>query len=141
MSTRIAAKGAIVKWALTATPTNVLPGVREVGITIGSRPMIDATAHDDSTTKSMVAAVLRDTNAVDVKLAYDPANAGHEAVRAAQAGGTLHYVTVVLPDVGAAEWAMSGYWTDFSVPALNPDTGLLEATAKFKAIAADTFTQ
>jgi hypothetical protein len=36
---------------------------------------------------------------------------------------------------------MSGYWTDLGVPSLNPDTGLMECTLKFKAVTVDTFTQ
>lgn len=141
MSTRIASKGAIAKYAATATPTNVIPGTRLVAIVVGGRPMIDATCHDSSTTKEYVAAPLRDTVGVDITIAHDPANSHHEAIRAAMAAGTLHYLTVVLPDIGAAEWAMSGYWTDFGVPALNPDTGLMEAVIKFKAAGVETFTQ
>lgn len=141
MSTRIASKGATAKYAATATPTNVIPGVRQVAITIGSRPLIDATCHDSTTTKDYVSAPLRDTVGIDITIAHDPANTHHEAIRAAMAAGTLHYLAIVLPDAGAAQWEVSGYWTDFGVPALNPDTGLMEAVLKFKAIAAETFTQ
>lgn len=141
MSTRIASKGAIAKYAATATPTNVIAGTRSVAITIGDRPMIDATCHDDSDTKNYIPAPLRDTVSVDITIAHDPADTGHEAIRAAHAAGTLHYLTIVLPDAGAAEWALSGYWTSFGVPALNPDTGLMECSLKFKAAGAETFTQ
>jgi hypothetical protein len=141
MSTRIASKGAIVKYAATATPTNVIPGVRSVATTIGSRAMIDATCHDDSSTKNLIPAPLRDTVSLDITIAHDPANAHHEAIRAAHIAGTLHYVAVVLPDAGAAQWEVSGYWTDFGLPALNPDTGLMECVLKFKANAVETFTQ
>lgn len=141
MSTRIASKGAIVKYALTATPTNTIPGIRQVSFATGARPMIDATGHDDTSTKNFIPAPLRETVEADITIAYDPANVAHEAIRAAHIAATLHYVAIVLPDVGAAQWEQSGYWTEFSVPSLNPDTGLLECSLKFKAVAAETFTQ
>lgn len=141
MSTRIASKGAIAKYATTSAPTNVIAGVRSVAITIGSRPMIDATGHDDTSTKNYIPAPLRDTIDVEITVAHDPANAGHEAIRAAHAAGTLHYLVIVLPDAGAAQWEASGYWTEFGVPSMNPDTGLLECTLKFKSNAVETFTQ
>jgi hypothetical protein len=93
MSTRIASKGAIAKYAATATPTNVIPGVRSVAVTVGSRAVIDSTCHDSTTTKEYIPAPLRDTNSVDITVAHDPANSHHEAIRAAHAAGTLHYLT------------------------------------------------
>jgi hypothetical protein len=141
MSTRIAAKGAIIKHAATATPTVVLAGVRSVAITTGSRQMINATCHDSSAVMDFIPAPLRDTDSLDVTLAYDPADTGHEAIRAVKDAGTLYYLTLILPDSGAASWAQSGYVTSFSVPALNPETGILEATFSFKASAAATFSQ
>lgn len=141
MSLRIAAKGAIIKYAITATPTVVLGGVKTVALTVGARGMLNATAHDSVATFDYVVAPLRDTNELDVTLEYDPADVGHEAIRGYHAAGTLAYITLILPDVGAAAWAMSGHIMAFSVPALNPETGVLEATFKFKAIGADVFTQ
>lgn len=138
---KIAAKGAIVKTGAAATPTTNLTQVRSVALTIGERPMIDSTTHDSVTTKDYIPSPLRDTNQVEITIAYDPADATHEAVRAAHAAGTKWYFTVILPDAGAAQWAMSGFITNFSVPALNPDTGLIESTITYRADTVDTFTQ
>lgn len=141
MSTRISTKGTVIKHGASATPTTTLAGVRSITPGDGLRELIDATCHDSSTTKEYIKAPLRDTFSLSITLAYDPADTGHEAIRAAHAAGTLYYLTMVLPDAGAAQWELSGYLTGFSVGALNPTTGLLEATVAYKAIAAETFTQ
>lgn len=141
MSTRIATKGAVVKHGSSATPTTTLAGVRSVELIGGTREMIDATCHDSSTTKEYIPAPLRDTLGLRVTLAHDPADTGHEALRAAWAAATLYYLTLILPDTGAAQWALSGYITDFLPAQLNPDTGLLEAVFTYKANAVETFTQ
>lgn len=138
---KIAAKGAIVKTGSSATPTTNLAQVRSVALTVGERPMIDSTTHDSASTKDYIAAPLRDTNQLEIVIAYDPAAATHEEIRAAHAAGTKWYFTLVLPDAGAAQWAMSGFITGFSVPALNPDTGLIESTITYRADTVDTFTQ
>jgi hypothetical protein len=83
---------------------------------------------------------LRDSCSLDITIEYDPANTGHEAVRAAHAAGTLYYFTLVLPDAGTAQWALSGYITSFNIPTMSVN-GSLKATIGFKAITADTFTQ
>lgn len=138
---KIAAKGAVVKSGSAATPTTSLTQVKSVSLTIGAREMLGATTHDSATTKDYLASPLRDTNGVEIELIYDPSDATHEAVRAAHAAGTLWYFTLVLPDAGTAQWAMSGYITDFSVPSLDPETGVVTSTLSYKANAVDTFTQ
>lgn len=141
MSTKIAAKGAIGKYAATATPTNVIGGLLEIALTIGDRGLIPATTHDSATTKDYIPEPLRDTNEVTLKIMYDPADTTHELMRSHHAAGTKGYLTVVLPDAGAAQWAMSGYILKFGVPTLNPETGRLEADIVYKADTVDTFTQ
>lgn len=141
MSTRIATKGAVIKHGASATPTTSLAGIRAITVGDGQRSMIEGTCHDDSTTKSYLKAPLRDTDSLSVTLAYDPADSGHEAVRAAYAAGTTYYLTLILPDAGTAQWEQVGIITSFVVGQLNPDTGLLEATFTYKATSAATFTQ
>jgi hypothetical protein len=46
-----------------------------------------------------------------------------------------------MPDSGAAQFDLTGYYTKMSVPAMNPETGALEATLSYKAISAETYTQ
>lgn len=138
---KIVAKGAIVKFGLTATPTTTFPQLKIVALEGGEREMLDATTHDSASTFEYIAAALRDTRGLPMEFLYDPANATHEQMRAAQEAGTLVYCTLILPDAGAAQWAMSGYLTRFNVGNLEPKSGLLEASAAFKAIGAETFTQ
>ncbi len=140
MASKFAAKGAILKYAATATPTTTVDNLLEVSVTIGDRGMINTTTHGSSTTKDYMAEPLRDTNEVSGKIIYDPADTIHELMRLHQSAGTLGYMTIVLPDTGAAQWAMSGNLTRFSVPTLNPETGKLESDFTFKAVTVDTFT-
>lgn len=138
---KIAAKGVIAKYAATATPTTAIAQLLELSLNIGDRGMINATTHDSTTTKDYIVEPLRDTNEVSGKICYDPANTVHELMRNHNASGTKGYLTVILPDAGAAQWDMSGYITRFGIPTLNPETGKLEADFTFKADTVDTFTQ
>ena len=141
MSTRIATKGSIIKHGASTTPTTVLAGVLAITPGFGERAMIKATAHDDTVTDKYIPRPLRETDTLAIEIAYDPADTGHEAIRAAYAANTTYYFTLVLPDAGAAEWAWVGNLTNFAVGALDPDTGLLKATISYKATGVATFTQ
>ena len=140
MSTRIATKGVVIKHAATATPTVTLAGVRSVQVNGGERGVIESTCHD-STTREYISAPLADTFGLTITVAHDPADAGHEAIRAAQAAGTLYYFTLILPDAGTAQWAFSGYLTGFTPASLSPADGLMECSFTYKANAVATFTQ
>lgn len=137
---KYSAKGCQVKHGTSANPTDVLAQVESVGFTQGDRELLDVTTHDSSTTKQYVDSGLRETSEVSINLLYDPADAGHEALRAAEANGTVYYITVILPDAGAAQWAAVGYVTGFNVPDRSPGDPLT-ATVTFKARSAETFTQ
>jgi hypothetical protein len=138
---KYAAKGTLVKSGSSASPSTNLANVKGVTLNVGEREMLNTTTHDDTTTKSYISAPLRDTNSLEIEVLYDPAAATHEEVRAAHAAGTKWYFTVVLPDAGAAQWALGGYITAFSLGGLDPETGLVQATISYKADGADTFTQ
>lgn len=133
------AKGVIVKAALTATPTTVVSQMADVSFDLGSRTLIDTTTHDSSVTKDYIDGGLRDTASLDISCLYDPADAVHEIIRAAHAAGTLVYVTLVLPDTGAATFVTSGFIQDFSVPGIGTSAEL-KMNFKFKAAGAETFT-
>lgn len=137
---KYAAKGAVVKTGASATPTASLVNVKSVSITVGDREMINVTTHDSATTKDYIAAPLRDTNSLQIELLYDPTATTHEELRAAHAAGTKWYFTVVLPDAGSAQWALSGYLTSFSIGSLDPETGAVTASIAYKADTVDTFT-
>lgn len=140
MSAKTAAFGVQIKAGSSATPTNVVGGVKDVAFNGGDREMIPTTTHDSTVVKSYIPHPLRDVRSLTVTLAYDPADTNHERMRAAHAAGTLEYQTLILPDVGAAQWALSGYITKFTLPTLGTD-GELECAYEFMCTAAETFTQ
>lgn len=140
MSTKIANKGHIIKSGSSATPTVTLPGVVDVSPTGGERDMIPASTHDTSAVEENIPSPLRKARGLSIKIDYDPADTAHEAVRAAHAAVTPWYFTHILPDAGAAQFAMVGIITKFTV---GPGTieGLLSAEIEFLATAAEAFTQ
>lgn len=140
MSARIPAFGVTLKAAATATPTVVIPGMKDLAFAGGDREMIEGTTHDNTVTKTYVPHPLRDVRSLSFTIVYDPADTVHERIRAAHAAGTLEYITAVLPDAGSAQWAMSGYYTKFTLPSMGTD-GLLESQLEFMAVSAETFTQ
>lgn len=132
-------KGVIVKAALTATPTTVVSQMADVSFDLGARALVETTTHDSSVTKDYTDSGLRDTVELDISCEYDPADAIHEIIRAAQAAGTLVYMSIVLPDTGAATWSMSGYITTFAIPSMGTG-GSLKMNFKFKAAGSDSYT-
>jgi hypothetical protein len=139
MSVKYAAKGAVIKVAATATPTNVVDGVKEISIIGGEREMIDVTNHGSTVTKSTIPHPLRDLRGIELVIFYDPADTQHERMRAAFEAVTREYMTLVLPDTGAAQHAFTGYYTKFSTPSIGQDGGL-EVACTFMADAAEVFT-
>lgn len=133
------AKGVVIKAALTATPTTLLSQEADVSFNVGDRSLIDVTTHDSVTTKDYIDSGLKDTAEIDVTCEWDPAGAVHEIIRAAHAVGTLVYLTLVLPDNGAATYAMSGTVLSFNVPGLGTGSSL-KMQFKFKAHSVETFT-
>ena len=133
------AKGVIVKYAATATPTTEVVNKAEVGIEDGERELIDSTTHENTTTKSYVDSGLRDTLGIPLRLLLDPADTIHELMRSHWAAGTLGYLTIVLPDTGAATWSGSGYITSYQVEGMTPK-GELAVRIRFKYASAETFT-
>jgi len=140
MAVKYSAKGSILKSGSTAAPTTSLASVKSIGFNIGARALIDATTHDNSGTKAYVDSGLKDTSELQLNLLADPDDTAHEAVRAAHAAGTPWYFTLVLPNSGAAQWALLGIILEMSIPQLNVD-GLLEYSVRYKATAGETFTQ
>lgn len=140
MAVKIAAKGSLLKSGASATPTVTLGSVRSIGFNPGARKLIDSTTHDNSGTMSYVDSGLKDTADLKATVLMDPADTAHEAIRAAQAAGTPWYFTLVLPDTGAAQWALLGIILELTIPTLNVD-GLLEMEITYKATAGETYTQ
>ena len=139
MSIKYAAKGVKIKAGAAPAPTTEVPGIKEAGLIGGGREMIDTTNHGSIATKEQIPEPLRAVRGIEVTLFFDPADTEHARILAAYTAGTLEYQTFVLPDAGAAEFTMSGYITEFTVPTLGT-TGALEAKYTFMAAGADTFT-
>lgn len=140
MAVKMSAKGVMLKSGSAIHPSTVLGSLKSLVMDIGDRQLLDTTTHDNTSTKSYVDSGLKDTVSLDITVLADPGDTAHEALRAAHAAGTPWYLSVVTPDVGAALWEMLGIILNMSVPAMNTD-GLLEYTIKYKATAAETYTQ
>lgn len=138
---KFTSKGVLVKTGSSATPTTNLPGVKSVSVNLGDRELINTTAHDDTVTKSFLAAPLRDTVSAEIELFFDPTNSEHDALVDAHLAGTKWYFTIVFPDTGTAQVALAGYITGMSVPSLDPESGALMVTLSYKADSAETYTQ
>lgn len=138
MSVKYAAKGVVIKAGVAATPTTVIPGLKEAGLIGGGRDMIDTTNHGSTGTKEQIAEPLRAPRGIEATLFFDPADAEHARLLGVYESGALEYQTFVLPDAGAATFAMSGYITEFTVPTLGT-TGALESKFTFTAAGAETF--
>lgn len=139
MATKTAAKGWVAKYAATATPITTIDNVRSVRPAGGSREMLNATTHGSTTTKQYIPANLRDTNEVMLRYIYDPADTIHELVRSHWSAGTKGYLTLVAPDTGQANFIHAGYWTSWEIVDQDPENGLLEVEATFKADDVDSF--
>lgn len=139
MSGAFAAIGGIVKVGASATPTAVLDGIKELKPGGGERGTIDTTVVGSTVTEKFIPKPLRAVRTLDFTLLYDPADTQHERIRAAAEAATLEYITVIMPDAGAAQWAYSGYYMNWTPPTLNTD-GALEVTFSFMATGAEVFT-
>lgn len=132
--------GTAVKHGTTAAPTVVLGQLKSVSFNPGARTLVDVTTHDNTVSKSYIDSGLRDTAELDMVIELGSEDTGHEAVRAAQANGTLYYFTLVLTSGTPSIWALSGYILDASIPTMGTN-GDLMMNIKFKAIGAGTYTQ
>lgn len=140
MAVKTPTKGISVKHGTSATPTDVLANVKTVRVKPGIREMIKSTDHAATNTDSYVPRPIRDTADAEIVIFWDPDDTGHEAVRAAHAAGTKYYFTTVFPNVGASQYALAGYITDFSPGEFDTETGLMEATIVFKCDGVEAFT-
>jgi len=141
MSTKIANRLHVLKGGLTATPTEVVPGIIELTPTGGERDMIPTTTLDTTVVETAIPDTLRKGRGLTIKIAYDPADTKHEEMRAAYAAGTPYYFTHVLPDAGAAQFAMLGTITKFLPGPGTTNPKMLEADIEFMCHGAEVFTQ
>ncbi len=135
----ISANGMILKFATTATPTPVVTEVTGVGFDPGKLTLIDVTAHGASQ-ESKVNSGIRGLPTLPFDINYKPGDTVHEALRAAHAAQTLCYLTLILPDAGAAQYDLTGHVTSFEIPKSAPKDSLKREVV-FEATTGETFTQ
>lgn len=139
MSTKIKAKGVVIKYGDTASPTTTIPQLAEVTFDNGQWDRAETTTHDTSGLTKTYVTTLKEPSSVDVRVFLDPADTAHAWLISAADGGGDKYLTVILPDAGTAQWALTGNVTNLKTSALTPG-GLIEASFTFAGNAAHTFT-
>lgn len=141
MSVKTPTKGIAVKHGSSASPTTNLDNVKTVRVKPGALQLIKSTDHAQASVDSYVPRPLRDSADAEIVIFWDPDDSGHEGVRAAHAARTKYYFTPVFPNVGASQYALAGYITDFVPGEFDVETGLMEATIVFKCDSVETYTQ
>lgn len=134
------AKGAVFKWGAANPPTTVIGQAGDSTIELGERAgLLDVTTHDNSTgTFDKLDAGFKEPFKFSGELLWDPADATHEILRAAQDAGTAGYLLVILPDAGAAQWIVPSRITSIGLPL--PVNGKLMANVVIDGTGASTFT-
>ena len=136
---KIKAKGVILKYGDTVTPTTTIPQHAEVTFDNGSWDRAETTTHDTSGSTKTYSSTLKEPSSVDVRILLDPADTAHAWLIGAADSGADKYLTLILPDAGAAQWALLGNVTSLKIGALTPG-GLIEASFTFSSSAAHTYT-
>lgn len=139
---KIKSKGLVLKFETANPPTVVIAQLGDGTLNLGERSgALDVTSHDNSTGElDKLDDGFKEPFSFDGELFLDPANSGHEAIRAAHASpaGTER-ATVILPDTGAAQWTGPVRVKSFTIPV--PVKGVLKANISIEGMGAATFTQ
>lgn len=125
-----------------ATPTEVfatVAQVQEVKWSGYARKVVDSYVLGQSYPERMLGP--HDPQSVELKLLWDPADTSHEAMRTRLLAGTLHNYRIVLPDPGAYQVQVRGFFTKFEIDALTAEGGELVVNATLELTALPTVTQ
>lgn len=133
------AKGVVVKYGDSASPSTTIPQLAEVSFDSGQWDRVETTTHDTSGNTKTYTPTMKEPASVDIRVMLDPADTAHAWLIAASSSGVDKYVTLVLPDAGNAEFALTGNVTGLALGSLTP-SGLLEASFTFSANQVHTFT-
>lgn len=133
------AKGVVVKYGDSAAPSTTIPALAEISFEAGQWDRNDITTHDTAGITKNYDVTLKEPSSVDVRLLLDPADTAHAWLISSHISATVRYMTLVLPDGGSAQWAMTGHVTNLSIGGLTP-SGHIEASFTFSSSVADTFT-
>ena len=120
-----------------ATPTEVfatVAQVQELKWSGYSRSVVDSRVLGDLYPQRMVGP--HEAQNVEIKLLWDPADTSHEAIRSRLIAGSQHNYRIVIPDPGAYQVAVRGFFTKFEVDALTAEGGeiVVNATLELTAL-------
>lgn len=124
-----------------ATPTEVFAAVAQVSEVKWSgyaRKVVDAYVLGQSYPERMVGPL--ETQNVELKLVWDPADTTHEAMRTRLVAGTLHNYRIVLPDPGGYQIQVRGFFTKWEIDALGAEGAELVVNATLELTAAPVVT-
>lgn len=135
-------KGLQFKFEAANPPTVVIAQLGDGTLNLGEREaLLDVTSHDNSTGETdHLDNGFKAPWSFDAEIYFDPANTGHEALRAAHASpGASDRGMVIIPDTGAAQITGPCRIKSFSVPV--PVKGALKAMISVEGLTAGTYTQ
>jgi hypothetical protein len=124
-----------------ATPTEVFAAVaqvQEVKWSGYARKVVDAYVLGSSYPERMVGT--HDPQNVELKLLWDPADTTHEAMRTRLLAGTQHNYRITLPDPGAYQVQVRGFFTKFEIDSLTAEGGEIVVNATLELTALPTVT-
>jgi hypothetical protein len=120
-----------------ATPTEVfatVAQVQEVKWSGYSRSVVDSRVLGDLYPLRTVGP--HETQNVEMKLLFDPGDTAHESIRTRLIAGSQHNYRITLPDPGAYQVQVRGFFTKFEVDALTAEGGeiVVNATLELTAL-------
>lgn len=136
---KIKAKGVIVKYGDTASPSTTIPQLAEISFDNGEWVEQDVYLHDTAGFTVQTLGMYKRPSTVDLRIMLDPADTAHAWLIAAADSGNDKYLTLVLPDAGAAQWALYGRVRQMVLSPLTPQ-GMVEASFTFASKEAHVFT-
>ena len=112
-------KGFILKFGAANPPTVTVGQCGDGSLNLGEREAaIDVTTHDNTTgTTELLDNGFKTPFSSEHELMWDPADAQHEAIRAALESGATMYAQYVVPDTGLAAFTGAVRVKAFSIPA------------------------
>lgn len=141
MANKFKSKGLVFKFGATNPPTGTVANCGDGTLNFGEREAaIDVTTHDNSTGEvEKMDNGFKEPFSFDGELLWDPDDATHEAIRAAQASGATHYAQFSFPNTGAAVITGSVRVKSMSVPV--PVKGKLSAQVSLEGMGTTTYAQ
>jgi len=112
--------------------------VQEIKWSGYARKMVDAYVLGSAYPERMVGP--HDPQSVEMKLLWDPAETSHEAMITRLLAGTQHNYRIVMPDPGAYQVQVRGFFTKFEIDTLTAEGGELVVNATLELTALPTRT-